>query len=338
MKRACTLCIVVLFTLLFSPLTRSSAYTEVAGDPRANNYINDIGGRSGAFDIETPEDVEAAAKAGITLALTPGYSDGGALDLALKKHGVGTIDSYPWNRLYQACAPQLNLTHQCSIPEDEKNKIVSDITLYVRARSGDRNTKAYWILDDYPGGDVKDVLARIHAAIAMVRPNSRLPTICGFGGLLDKKGSEAADDQVFGRAITNFTASGCDYIALYVYASDKSNDANAIDWSMARLMPRYLSFLRQTGWNPSRTPMIGIAQTFYYSGISQNYFVRPHPEDITDQVSSFCEFGAVAILGYAWDDSYKGSKAELGNDAGFVAGFRAGIDRCQKGRWAKKGP
>jgi hypothetical protein len=334
MKGLCILFLAIISAMLPSSSTESMANQEVVSVSRSVDRDDEVFGRLGVFDVETPADVESAAKAGVKLALTAGYSRGSPLDLALEKYQVGSIDSYPWNRLYQACVDQLTQSHRCSIPTTEQNKIIEDITSYIRARSWDGNTKAYWVLDDYPGGDVKGLLDKIHVAIGAAHGLPAPPALCGFGGFLDRKDEANIDDHVFAQGITNFTSRGCDYIALYVYATGRPNDPSTVDWSMKSLMPRYQSLLRQAGWNSAKNPLVGVVQTFYYGGpSSQSNFVRPRPEDITTQTASYCEFGAVAILGYAWNDSYKGPKVELANDASFVKGLEAGIHQCRKNFW-----
>jgi hypothetical protein len=97
-----------------------------------------------------------------------------------------------------------------------------------------------------------------------------------------------------------------------------------------------LDALRARGWSQKSTPFIGMPHAFFYLGSSpQAHYALPRAEDVTAQTLAFCRAGAVALLAYTWDDSYKGEKIELFNSEALRSGFRLGYLECKQ-LWSHK--
>jgi hypothetical protein len=173
--------------------------------------------------------------------------------------------------------------------------------------------------------------------VAANRENlQRKPSICGFGGVLDYKlwpndKTFVENTGGFDKALTNFSPDACDVVALYFYGANVNHDPDRIDWSMKNLLPYALKVLRARGWDQDRTPLIGIPQTFAFRD-----YVRPRSSDIERQSATYCAAGAIALIPYAWNDSFEGSKAELFNTPNMVEGLKAGERKCRELYWTIK--
>lgn len=201
---------------------------------------------------------------------------------------------------------------------------------------------AYWILDDYPGGDISPVLEKMHDMIVASNndPASSFPrpTLCGFGGQilpLRDKHPTPTDSHMsyFAKSLTNFSASYCDMVALYPYAANSGtgiNDPSQFDWSMKYLLLEMFKELQDHGWDSAVEPLIGMPQAFGYSN-----FVAPTETDLVTQMTAYCNSGAVSLLVYSWDDGYPsavpdGPSSEPVNTPYMRAGISQGLRECQR--------
>jgi hypothetical protein len=294
-------------------------------------------GKVGAFDLQTPQEVSDMANDGFHLALVGYQGTADALAMALVRNNVQYIDSYPWYEISTLCQPQVLLGNSCTISSEEQQTLLDNIRVHFSIASHDSNVVGYWILDDYPG-DIHDLLVSVHALLTEANKTSIVPrpAICGFGGILDWKTNISdtvfnSNTSYFQRSLINFDSNACDIVALYPYEPASIPDANLVDWSMTNLLPQMLVALEDSGWRQDKEPLIGIPQTFGYQGILG--YVAPTGKDVSLQSAAYCKAGAIAVLAYAWDDSYQGSKVELFNSTDLVQGLQQGAHECQTLYW-----
>jgi hypothetical protein len=147
----------------------------------------------------------------------------------------------------------------------------------------------------------------------------------------------------FKRALQNYSPSWCDAVMVYSYApagTAPPDSRASYDWAMSRTLPEALSALRAKGWQPSRSPLIGVPQAFGYAprippGTSSQpqYRSAPSSSELTAQVVAFCRAGAIAIVGYAWNDGAVGRVTELNNSVALQLGLLAGAQQCHQDYW-----
>jgi len=269
---------------------------------------------------------------------------GRVAESTLARHGLSYIDEYPWELIvtYGCHDYFVHASSSCHISEASSATIVTLLQAHLAARQGDPNVIAYWFLDDYPGGDISDLLETMHNMLAAANhdPSSIFPrpALCGFGGQILPRSDTRKPNadpllSYFKKALTNFRPSYCDMVALYPYAVNSGtgpNDPSQYDWSMTRLLPAMFKDLEDLGWNSSKEPLVGIPQAF---GCGQ--YVTPRESDIVTQMSAYCKAGAVALIAYSWDDGYHSKYpdrpyTEPVNSAAVRAGLASGFAQCQK--------
>jgi len=294
-----------------------------------------IAGKAGAYNLRTSAEAEAMAQLGLMIVLYNPAALTAPMRLAIEKAGVKYIDYFPQQIMYDRCSPSLHAVGVC--PLDEKQRVVNEIKAHLAKYGQDPNLVGYWVLDDYPGGDVRDLLKQIHAAImdSNASLHDQRPAICGFGAQFGYSGGPhwgepAPNEHVFPQGAINFDADACDMIGIYAYGVGAVQNARLIDWSMKQLLPRMLTILRQHGWDPARSPLIGMPQTFAYTDPEYpTPWVLPRSQDVTAQTWAYCRAGAVAILAYSWDDGFKGAKVELYNSKALQNGLNDGVTKCR---------
>ncbi|MEO7000553.1 MAG: hypothetical protein ABI068_01955, partial [Ktedonobacterales bacterium] len=191
----------------------------------------------------------------------------------------------------------------------------------------------YWALDDWPASDpgsAAPLLRQIAALAHQITPG--LPVICGFGPELEPGGADNFDARLF----ANYTPAGCDAVALYIYSAsviDPATSPTTFDWSMRSLLPKVFITLRALGWNPARTPLIGIPQAWAgdRSNVTANiYEIAPTTDELAQQSASFCQSGASGIVFYAWYDSSTTNLQTPANSLVIRRGVRQGIAACKR--------
>ena len=239
---------------------------------------------------------------------------GGSVPNSVLVHnGIDRIDGYPsYLILRYGCADfYARKSTSCEISDATAASMLSKLQAHLAGQEKDSTVIAYWLLDDYPGGDISDVLGKMHDLIAASNsdPASSFsrPAICGFGGqilpLRDQHPS-ATDPHMsyFAKSLINFSPSYCDMVALYPYAASSgtgTSDPSQFDWSMKYLLPEMFKELEDRGWDSSAEPLIGMPQAFGYDG-----YVAPTGADLVTQMGAYCNSGAVALLAYSWNDGY----------------------------------
>lgn len=259
-------------------------------------------------------------------------------------NGVSYIDGYAWNLiLAYGCSDYFaRKSASCQISDSTSAWMLSQLKAHVDAQKADSNVIAYWLLDDYPGADVRPLLEKMHDVIVASNNDAQSsfarPALCGFGGQIlppSDTRPTATDPHMtyFVRALTNFSPRYCDMIAVYPYAGNNTtrpNDPAQFDWSMKYLLPEMFKELEERGWDSSKEPLIGMPQTFGYST-----YVSPTQTDIATQMASYCNAGAVALLIYSWNDGYASAfpdkySSEPVNSSEMRAGIAQGLKQCQR--------
>jgi hypothetical protein len=267
----------------------------------------------------------------------------------LVHNGIDRIDGYPsYLILRYGCADFFaRKSTSCEISEETASSMLSQLKVHLAAQKTDSSVIAYWMLDDYPGGDISDVLGKMHDLIVASNSDSSSsfprPAICGFGGQilpLRDKHPTATDPRMsyFAKSLINFSPSYCDMVALYPYAANSgtgTNDPSQFDWSMKYLLPEMFKELEDRGWDSSAEPLIGMPQAFGYDG-----YVAPTGADLANQMTAYCNSGAVALLAYSWNDGYPSEypdrpSTEPVNSADMRSGLAQGLGQCQS-YWSGK--
>lgn len=175
-------------------------------------------------------------------------------------------------------------------------------------------------------------LVRIHE---IVRRNNaatghRRPTLCGVGGDLDYKRSEAdpffiQDRQYTERALQNISPEACDVVSPYFYGAAPRDDAHLVDWSMRTVVPYFRQALARRGFDEASATIVPVAHAFSYRGGS-GYYVTPRADDVATQMQAYCDMGAQATLFFTWQS--QDADRSYANDGELREGVRLGRLGC----------
>ena len=301
-----------------------------------------VGPIIGGFSITTTRDAQAAALDGVgtVFTYTPAYTPQSALGQTLTPLHMNQVEAQPWALLYQYECHRLATLGQtwpnhCAQGDTGMtlNKLLAGVQADLFAERHNSQLIGYWALDDWPISDpgaAASILPRIAALAHQITPG--LPVICGFGPELEPGGGDNFDARLF----ANYTPTGCDAVALYIYSAsvaDPGVTPTTFDWSMRALLPKAFAALRARGWNPARSPLIGIPQA--WAGDRSNvtgatYEIAPTTDELTQQSASFCQSGASGIVFYAWDDSTVTNLQTPGDNLAIRRGVRQGIAACKR--------
>ena len=285
--------------------------------------------------------VKRAAQLGIRLGVGPSKTSVLTYQAALEASGTRLIDSTPQWMIYEATCPSGPAS--CREPDTQRiNELSHRLKEYVESQLATSTIVAYYILDDYRPS-LAPVLASAYSTIREADP--RRPIVCGLALSIVK--TNASDLHVtrtitaFKRVLQNYSPSWCDAVMIYSYASSGATPPSlqgSWDWTMSRTLPEALSALRAKGWKASRSPLIGVPQTFGWwpgghPGGPEAYYSAPTSADLTAQVVAFCKAGAIAIVGYAWDDNAVGRVTKLNNSVPLQLGLLAGAQQCHQEYW-----
>ena len=292
------------------------------------------------FSIPTTTEAQQAKSEGVQTVLTYGssYQDSTPLGHALNTTlHMTQIEGEPWELLHQfEChrlyTLRLPVGGYCSrdYPNMTMQSLLGGVENDMDQERWDPNVVGVWVLDDWPvsdPGSAAQFLPQIASVIHSYAPN--LPTICGFGASLLTNGTGA----YFSHLLDNFTPSGCDEVAFYIYSQPvKTTTKATFDWSMKSLLPTLLAGLKARGWNPKRTPLIGIVQAFGGERVNlPGYSYRtPTAADIAEQSESYCKAGASGLAFYAWYTSGLAKLLTPANDSDMGQGVSEGIAGCQQ--------
>jgi hypothetical protein len=259
---------------------------------------------------------------------------------ALRAGGAQYIDNRLWNMVFAVCQQQFGIAtaaHQplaCAISATDEELIAARATAFLRTVEQEPALAGFWILDDFPHGDITNVLYRLRTLVqeSNLRSGFNRPTLCGVGGSLDYKrgpgdASFIQDHRYMDQALQNVFPADCDVVSPYFYASAAADDSRLIDWSMNNLLPYFLRALQAKRYDTSAQVLLPIAHAFsaHVSG-STSYYVTPHPDDIATQMSAYCSGGASSILFFTWRSA--DADRSYSTDASLRAGVQRGRTAC----------
>jgi type II secretory pathway pseudopilin PulG len=303
-------------------------------------------GRGGAYEIKTADEAVALAQAKLSMVLIgSGASSPGPIRDAMVANHLAYIDLYPQYELYTEC-PFSGPTKNGTCDPAAVQTALANIKAHLAATANDPNLIGYYVLDDYPGGDIRPILEQIHTLIAASNATSYIkrPAICGFGQLLDYKKSSTDtafatwNPGLFAQKAVNFDPKACDAVLLYNYGENKTTvaaDTTLIDWSMTNLLPTMENILVQHGWDQTKVPLIGQPDAFggpIASSKNVYSYVIPTSANLSAQALAYCKAGAIAILANEWDarkDPSMDNLSMLYNTPSLVSGLEQGMQQCQ---------
>ncbi len=336
--------IMALIAVLVFPAKGSADQSQSVNGPVSSVAWPHLYGQVGSYWAMNVTEVANLSAAGFHMLLvTPNIAKGAFLT-AMQQNNVKYIDPFIWNTISATFSVQVQSGKPWTMTDDQEQTVLTAVKAYLATQTSNTQTIGYWVLDDSPRGDIRDLIEKIHVLVAASNSTTPFPkpVICGFGGVLDEKTSSTApfvaNSGSFQLAVQNFTPAGCDMVALYPYAVNQFNDPTLVDWSMSALLPMELQALRDMGWDQSREPLIGMPHTFSFQKLSfgHYYYVLPRAQDIKLQSEAYCKAGAVALLAYTWDDNYAATpRTELFNSPDMVQGLQQGMQVCQSQYWTQ---
>lgn len=294
--------------------------------------------QGGAFAVRFGE-TAAFERTGLTLDITNQISDPGDGRVRYLDARAGNLEERYFGRYRCNFTPT-----PCPVAHADEQAFLAAFQKELTKQHGNRSVVGWYILDDYPG-NISRILQKVHAMVAAdnaTEPNPRA-TVCGFGGSLDYHDRHApagtyekefASLSHFARLeLQNFSPRACDLVDLYVYSL--SHRAPTSDYSMAWTLPAMIAGLREHGWNPATTPLIGSPQAWEGT--------PPTAAQIAAQTTAFCAYGAQSIIAFAWHNfpsSGPLAEPELADSADMRRGLVTGVQACRRiwARQAKTGP
>lgn len=297
----------------------------------------ELQGRAGSYDVDNTQEMQDLAALGFRLHIMKWrWKAEQPIWQGLVKAKAKYIDGVPWEYIRRGCGFP-NKENRCLLSPEKSDALVTELRSYLSTAATNPNIVGYWILDDYPGADIRELLQKVRTLVHDQNRISHIarPTVCGFGGALDLKADSRPPDVRYAitkKALINFSANACDAVALYPYAvGPRSTLPQDVDWQMSRLLPYAFHELRSRGWDPARQPLIGIPQAFYYDVTPKltRPHVAPRPQDIAKQMAAFCEKGASSIIFYSWHDSHA-DWHEGHNTPAIRSGLIEGLRACQE--------
>lgn len=297
---------------------------------------NRVGPYSGILTIA---DAKAAAADGFNLTVQSTYEP--TVLAAMRNLGINHIDNQLWEILHTQCNAQFEREtaagdkRHCELSPEAQQSILLDAKARLDKVKNDPSVAAYWILDDYPWGNVTSTLVALRRLVAQanLETSTNKPTICGIGGSLDHRTSSnrqiGADRAYIELSLQNVTPSACDVIAPYFYGAATENDPIWIDWSMRNLMPWFMQRLRENGFN--RVALLPVQHAFFADKRGgTTYFVQPRPEDMEAQARTYCSAGAIALMFFTWQAN--DALYSYVNNAGIRQGVHEAISACRDQR------
>jgi len=299
-----------------------------------------LSGRIGPYSgLGNAEDIQEMARNGFNLTLLGSVNP--KMIAAFESTDSKYIDFVIWSYITRRCQPQLEAAKAakrkgtCLLSSEDQRAILDDVAKHLSEVQSSPVIAGFWILDDYPGGDISKLLAAIHDRVKKANAAGGLkrPTICGLGGSLDAKKSRedlafAQDRRYMKTALTNISPSACDVVAPYPYGVTSVDDPALIDWSMHDLIPSLLQELRARGFRSSPFLLPVIDAFSYREKGSKSFWVLPRPSDIEQQMKAYCDAGAVAMLFFTW--RAKQADQAYANTPSIRDGIKRGMADCVK--------
>jgi len=320
--------LVIAATLLFC------CTTSIAQNNPWPDLANRIGPYSGVLSIA---DAKAAAADGFNLTVQSTYDP--TVLAAMRDLRINHIDIQLWGLIYAQCKIQFDRetaagsSRHCDLSAETGQSILRDAAVHLDKVKNDPSVAAYWLLDDYPWGNVTPILVALHGLVGSVNQETgtNKPTICGIGGSLDHRTVSnrriLPDRAYIELSLQNVTPAACDVVAPYFYGAATENDPTWIDWTMANLMPWFMQRLSKQGF--SHPALLPVSQAFYANKRGgSTYYVRPRPEDIAAQAKAYCGSGAIALMFFTWRAA--DAERSYANDADIQEGVREAAAACRE--------
>jgi hypothetical protein len=300
-------------------------------------------GQAGSYEVQTAGELEDMAARGMHAVIKVRYQVRDTLADAMRANGMKYVDTTIWRLLYWT-VPALCSSKSQSCTQDPKVEqlVLDEVAHHLQQVSDDTQIIGFWVLDDYPGSNIRPILEKIHALVVRANRTSAVarPTICGVGVPLytdqtpDPHAAFRDQYPTTAEALTNVSAAGCDAVAIYayMYAHTPNVDPARADWSMHAMLPAVLRALKQQGWDPNTHMLIGVPQAFYYArpASAEEFVVFPRKSDVAAQTAAFCQAGAKAVFAFSWDDGIDRARNEPFNTRALGDGFQQGIRQCQR--------
>jgi hypothetical protein len=307
----------------------------------------DIAGRVGPYGgILTTSDAKLMAADGLKLTLLS--STAPDVLATLREGGAKYIDNFLWEQIHQKCKSQYEpqtSNHQvlaCTLSTGDQSAIVEAAVAHLKQVAGDPGLVAFWILDDYPHGNISDTLKALHDVVKQGNATGSVQraTICGIGGSLDAR--HAAQDRDFTpnrgyteQSLVNISPEACDLVSPYFYGTAPKDDPQLIDWSMKDLMPYFLQRLSDRGFDTAAPLLLPVSHAFSYRAPNGTFWVSPRPGDIATQMKAYCDAGAFSMLFFTWQ-SHDADRS-YSNDDAIREGVQTGRGECLS-RWNQPVP
>jgi hypothetical protein len=302
--------------------------------PFTERLANRIGPYSG---LNSEADVAAAAHDGFNLTLLP-ISLQQLPPPGLTAHGVVYLDPAPWKYTRARCALQWaaeaaqGTAHQCTLTAEDESIILDQVRIRLAEVESHPGLVGYYVLDDYPFGDITAALRAIRALIteSNQRVGASRPVVCGVGGTLDQRAQASdpftSDHGYTEAALVNVAPDICDIVAPYFYGVASVDDPNLVDWSMQNLMPWFIGAVHDRGF--TQLSLLPIVQAFSAPAAQGNVYIEPTPDNMRAQASAYCGTGnAVALLFFTWSGT--GLTRVYANDGNLRLGVSAAADACR---------
>jgi hypothetical protein len=301
----------------------------------------DLVGRAGPYSgLATGDDIRVLVADGLNVAVMS--APNADVVKPLREAGGKYIDAHLWQLVFDVCLQQFaaqgaaGQPRSCVISAAEQSAILSTASTYLRIVEREPSLAGFWILDDYPYGDVTEPLRALRELIQQSNSRSgrQRPTVCGVGGSLDAKRrpeepSFTPDHRYTDLALRNVSPAFCDLVSPYFYGSAANDDARLIDWSMQNLLPYFQQALAAKGFGSTASTTIPVAQAFSHKGPGgSSSFVKPGSADIVDQMTAYCESGAIGMLFFTWQSP--SADYSYVNDPDLRDGVRRGRLACVK--------
>ena len=302
----------------------------VTGWPTVANRIGPYG------ELLTESDVTAAAADNFNLTLLSASPL--PLRTALAAHGVRYLDPKPWSYIRKRCALQFateaaqGAPRSCALTAEDAAVILDEVSARLAEFENDPDLAGYWVLDDYPSGDIRATLRAIHALVAQSNQRTLIkrPVVCGVGGFLDRREQATdpftAEHSYTEESLVNVSPDTCDVVAPYFYGVANADDPQLVDWSMQSLMPWFIEALQTRGY--TQPTLLPVVQAFAAPATLGQVYIAPRPADMSAQASAYCGSGsAVALLFFTW--SGPGLTRTYANDADLRLGVRTATNTCR---------
>jgi hypothetical protein len=304
--------------------------------PQLANRVGPYGG------LLMPGDAAAAAADGFSLTVTT--SSKPELIAALDGAGIHYLDGKFWNYIHARCKQQYasqtasGAALSCKLSDADNSVILSEVSARLELLKHDPSVVGYWVLDDYPFGDITPTLMAIRAMVQQANTETGFdrPLVCGIGGSLDHRnvpgGPIEADHRYTQEALINVSPAVCDIVAPYFYGEALANDPTWIDWSMQSLMPWFVAALQDRGF--TEPVILPIVHAFSSPAVATLVYVEPTPADMAAQAGSYCAQGAISLLFFTWqspelEQSFPGQVHTYVNDANLRVGVSAATEACR---------